>query len=85
MINFCERAILFCDNKFRREVVLMNNQERIYGHKVNVGEKKIRTFFDKRAIDFSLNKKSRNTTVLLGDGNSVYCCTFGLSITNIRC
>lgn len=50
----------------------MNKEGRIYGLKVNVEKEKIRDFFDKRAIDFSLKKKTRNTTVLLGDGNSTY-------------
>lgn len=50
----------------------MNNQHRVYGQKINVDREKIRDFFDKRAIAFNLNTKSRNTTVLLGDGDSSY-------------
>lgn len=45
---------------------------RVYGQQVDLDSQKIQEFFNKRAIDFMHNKRTRNTTVLLGDGNTDY-------------
>lgn len=54
------------------EEFMVEKQTRVYGQKIDLDSKKIKVFFDQRAIDFMHNKRTRNTTVLLGDGNTVY-------------
>ncbi len=50
----------------------MKKQTRVYGQRIDLDGKNIKDFFDKRAVDFLHNKRTRNTTVLLGDGNAKY-------------
>lgn len=50
----------------------MEKQTRVYGQQIDLDSQNIKDFFDKRAIDFTHNKRTRNTTVLLGDGNAAY-------------
>ncbi len=48
----------------------MNN--RIYNQQVDLNHEDIRTFYDKRASMYQKGDKSRNTSVLLGDGDPGY-------------
>ena len=50
----------------------MKKPTRVYGQQVDLDSQNIKDFFNKRAIDFMQNKRTRNTTVLLGDGNTDY-------------
>ncbi len=45
---------------------------RMYGAKVDLNPMNVKTFYNKRANMFLQGKKSRNTTVLLGDNNAGY-------------
>ena len=50
----------------------MKKPTRVYGQQIDLDSQNIKDFFNKRAIDFIHNKRTRNTTVLLGDGNTDY-------------
>lgn len=50
----------------------MGNQNRIYGEKIDLDGSKINDFFNKRAIDFRLNKLTRDTSVMFSDNNPNY-------------
>lgn len=50
----------------------MSNQNRIYGEKIDLDGSKINDFFNKRAIDFRLNKLTRDTSVMFSDNNPNY-------------
>lgn len=68
--------------KFILNILIYHNQDteasnmkkptRVYGQQVDLDSQNIKDFFNKRAIDFMQNKRTRNTTVLLGDGNTDY-------------
>ena len=50
----------------------MKHTERVYGEPIKLDGKQIKDFFNRRAIGFQENRRSSNTTVLLGDANENY-------------